>query len=75
MEEVGESWEDKADMSSAATTPDDDENSMEDDTGELEVDGDDEDNHEVTGAIINANFLLPPTDDEDEKGYLAVREL
>ena len=61
-------------MSSAATTPDDDENSMEDDTGELEVDGD-EDNHEVTGAIINANFLLPPTDDEDEKGYLAVREL
>jgi len=32
-EEVGESWEDKADMSSAATTPDDDENSMEDDTG------------------------------------------
>jgi len=32
-EEVGESWEDKADMSSAATTPDDDDNSMEDDTG------------------------------------------
>jgi len=32
-EEVGDSWEDKADMSSAATTPDDDENSMEDDSG------------------------------------------
>ena len=33
-EEAGESWEDKADMSSAATTPDDEENSMEDDSGE-----------------------------------------
>jgi len=33
VEEVGDSWEDKADMSSAATTPDDDENSMEDDSG------------------------------------------
>jgi len=33
MEEVGESWEDKADMSSAATTPDDEDNSMEDDSG------------------------------------------
>jgi peptide chain release factor subunit 3 len=32
-EEVGDSWEDKADMSSAATTPDDDDNSMEDDSG------------------------------------------
>ena len=33
-EEAGESWEDKADMSSAATTPDDEDNSMEDDSGE-----------------------------------------
>jgi len=33
MEEVGDSWEDKADMSSAATTPDDEDNSMEDDSG------------------------------------------
>jgi len=32
-EEVGDSWEDKADMSSSATTPDDDDNSMEDDSG------------------------------------------
>jgi len=32
-EEVGDSWEDKADMSSAATTPDDEDNSMEDDSG------------------------------------------
>jgi len=32
-EEVGDSWEDKADMSSAATTPDDDDNSLEDDSG------------------------------------------
>ena len=30
-----DSWEDKADMSSAATTPDDEDNSMEDDSGEL----------------------------------------
>ena len=34
-EEAGESWEDKADMSSAATTPDDEENSMEDDSGKI----------------------------------------
>jgi hypothetical protein len=33
-EEPGDSWEDKADMSSAATTPDDEDNSMEDDSGE-----------------------------------------
>jgi len=32
-EEAGESWEDKADMSSPATTPDDEENSVEDDSG------------------------------------------
>ena len=34
-EEAGESWEDKADMSSPATTPDDEDNSMEDDSGEI----------------------------------------
>lgn len=32
-EEIGDSWEDKADMSSPATTPDDEDNSMEDDSG------------------------------------------
>ena len=30
-----DSWEDKADMSSTATTPDDDDNSIEDDSGEF----------------------------------------
>ena len=38
-EEIGDSWEDKADMSSPATTPDDEDNSMEDDSGGQEAGG------------------------------------
>ena len=61
-EEIGDSWEDKADMSSPATTPDDEDNSMEDDSGEEEAGG------RYVSTLINS-FLPLLTDDEDEKGF------
>ena len=67
-EEAGESWEDKADMSSAATTPDDEDNSMEDDSGENSL-------HQNCLASIRLSLIDALSssnhhpDDEDEKGF------
>jgi hypothetical protein len=69
-EEPGDSWEDKADMSSAATTPDDEDNSMEDDSGECT----DRQCHALYSPFLPLSPLihLSPalsTDYEDEKGF------
>ena len=67
-EEAGESWEDKADMSSAATTPDDEDNSMEDDSGETFKPK--LSRYDIRWQLIDAlSSSNHHPDDEDEKGF------